>query len=168
MDIRTRASSSPDEHGSLEPRQDEPSPTRPRANEPDPRDPCRVSGPPQIIINHGRHAIVASDLSTQIHGELHTSQLGTFSGGICGRILQTKKRLPLSTVQSELTNGGVRPHTREAARRSHRLRPQGLKEASFTQSRSHWEKPNTRLSERIGDPRLCTIGLPSITFLFFP
>ena len=59
-------------------------------------------------------------------------------------------------------------HTREAARRSHRLRPQGLKEASFTQSRSHWEKPNTRLSERIGDPRLCTIGLPSITFLFFP
>ena len=110
MDIKTRASSSPDEHGSLEPRQDEPSPTRPRANEPDPRDPCRVSGPPQIIINHGRHAIVASDLSTQIHGELHTSQLGTFSGGICGRILQTKKRLPLSTVQSELTNGGVRPH----------------------------------------------------------
>ena len=77
-------------------------------NEPDPRGPCRASGPPQIIINHGRHAIVASDLSTQIHGELHTSQLGTFSGGICGRILQTKKRLPLSTVQSELTNGGVR------------------------------------------------------------
>ena len=30
-----------------------------------------------------RHAVVASDLSTQIHGELHTSQLGTFSGGIC-------------------------------------------------------------------------------------
>ena len=71
------------ELGSLEPRQDEPSPTRPCANEPDPRDPCRASGPPQIIINHGRHAIVASDLSTQIHGELHTSQLGTFSGGIC-------------------------------------------------------------------------------------
>ena len=83
LDIMTRASSSPDEHGSVEPRQDEPSPTRPRANEPDPRDPCRVSGPPQIIINHGRHAIVASDLSRQIHGELHTSQLGTFSGGIC-------------------------------------------------------------------------------------
>ena len=110
MDSRTRASSSPDEHGRLKPRQDEPSPRRPCVNEPDPRGPCRVSGPPQIIINHGRHAIVASDLSTQIHGELHTSQLGTFSGGICGRILQTKKRLPLSTVQSELTNGGVRPH----------------------------------------------------------
>ena len=60
---------------------------------------------------------MASDLSTQIHGELHTSQLGTFSGGICGRILQTKKRLPLSTVQSELTNGGVRPHTADSAHR---------------------------------------------------
>ena len=42
----------------------------------------------EIIINHGRHA---SDLSTQIHGELHTSQLG------CGRIL----RLPLSTVRAD-------------------------------------------------------------------
>ena len=61
MDSRTRASSSPDEHGRLKPRQDEPSPRRPCVNETDPRGPCRVSGPPQIIINHGRHAIVASD-----------------------------------------------------------------------------------------------------------
>ena len=109
-DIKSMASTSAVELGDLEPGEDEPRPTGPCANEPDPRDPSRDSAPPQIIINHGRHAIVASDLSTQIHGELHTSQLGTFSRGICGRILQTKKRLPLSTVQSELTNGGVRPH----------------------------------------------------------
>ena len=94
MDIKTRASSSPDEHGSVEPRQDEPSPTRPRANEPDPRDPRRVSGPPQIIKNHGRHAIVASDLSRQIHGELHTSQLGTFSGESVVGICKLRKDFP--------------------------------------------------------------------------
>ena len=82
-DIKIMASTSAVELGRLEPGEDEPRPTGPRANEPDPRDPSRDSAPPQIIINHGRHAIVASDLSTQIHGELHTSQLGTFSGGIC-------------------------------------------------------------------------------------
>ena len=94
MDSRTRASSSPDEHGRLKPRQDEPSPRRPRVNEPDPRGPCRVSGPPQIIINHGRHAIVASDLSTQIHGELHTSQLGTFSGESVVGLCKLRKDFP--------------------------------------------------------------------------
>ena len=94
MDSRTRASSSPDEHGRLIPRQDEPSPKRPSVNEPDPRGPCRVSGPPQIIINHGRHAIVASDLSTQIHGELHTSQLDTFSGESVVGLCKLRKDFP--------------------------------------------------------------------------
>ena len=42
--------------------------------------------------NPGRHAIVASDLSTQIHGATHHSS--TFSGeSVVG--LQTKERLPL-------------------------------------------------------------------------
>ena len=84
------------------------------------------------------HTLTVAVVRSQIHGELHTSQLGTFSGGICGRILQTKKRLPLSTVQSELTNGGVRPHTFdptnadstgnvEARHRSHRFRTERFK-----------------------------------------
>ena len=42
----------------------------------------------------GSHAIVAIDLSTQIHGELHTSQLGTFSGDLSVEFCQDKKRLP--------------------------------------------------------------------------
>ena len=73
-DIKSMASTSAVELGDLEPGEDEPRPTGPRLNEPDPRDPSRDSAPPQIIKNPGRHAIVASDLSTQIHGELHTSQ----------------------------------------------------------------------------------------------
>ena len=81
--IKIMASISAVELGNLEPEQDEPRPTGPCVSEPDPRDPSRDPAPPQIIKNPGRHAIVASDLSRQIHGELHTSQLGTFSGGIC-------------------------------------------------------------------------------------
>ena len=65
------ASTSAVELGNLEPEQDEPRPTGPCVIEPDPRDPCRDPAPPQIIRNHGRHTIVARDLSTQIHGELN-------------------------------------------------------------------------------------------------
>ena len=72
-----------DERGRLVAARDEPRPIQSCENETDPRDPSRVPAPPQIIITQGSHAIVAIDLSTQIHGELHTSQLGTFSGGIC-------------------------------------------------------------------------------------
>ena len=86
------------------------------ANEPDPRDPCRVSGPPQIIKNHGRHAIVAGDLSTQIHGELHITARHILRGNLSVEFCKLRKDFPYlqgrraRTVQSELTNGGVRPH----------------------------------------------------------
>ena len=83
MDKRSQPSSSADERGRLVAARDEPRPIQSCENETDPRGPRRVPAPPQIIITQGSHAIVAIDLSTQIHGELHTSQLGTFSGGIC-------------------------------------------------------------------------------------
>ena len=53
-----------------------------------------MAGLPQIIKNPGRHAIVASDLSTQIHGELHTSQLGTFSGESVVGLCKLRKDFP--------------------------------------------------------------------------
>ena len=92
--IKIMASISAVKLGNLEPRQDEPSPTGPRVSEPDPRDPSRDPAPPQIIKNPGRHAIVASDLSTQIHGELHTSQLGTFSGESVVGFCKLRKDFP--------------------------------------------------------------------------
>ena len=79
-------------------------------NETDPRGPP-IPAPPQIIITQGSHAIVAIDLSTQIHGELHINSAHS-PGESVGRSCRDKKRLPLSTVQSELTNGGVRPCTK--------------------------------------------------------
>ena len=93
-DIRIMASTSAVELGNLEPEQDEPRPTGPCVSEPDPRDPSRDPAPPQIIKNPGRHAIVASDLSTQIHGELHTSQLGTFSGESVVGLCKLRKDFP--------------------------------------------------------------------------
>ena len=93
-DIKIMASTSAVELGRLEPGEDEPRPAGPRLNEPDPRDPSRDSAPPQIIKNPGRHAIVASDLSTQIHGELHTSQLGTFSGESVVGLCKLRKDFP--------------------------------------------------------------------------
>ena len=79
MERRSQPSSSADERGRLVAARDEPRPIQSCENETDPRGPRRVPAPPQIIITQGSHAIVAIDLSTQIHGELHTSQLGTFS-----------------------------------------------------------------------------------------
>ena len=70
----------------------------------------------------GRHAIGRATLKSAHRFTalwLHTSQLGTFSGESVVGLCQTKERLPLSTVQSELTNGGVRPHS---CRRAPRLR----------------------------------------------
>ena len=55
---------------------------------------CHVCMSTEIIKNPGRHAIVASDLSTQIHGELHTSQLGTFSGESVVGLCKLRKDFP--------------------------------------------------------------------------
>ena len=83
MKKRSQPSSSADELGRFGALKDEPRPIHSCVTETDRRDPSRVPAPPQIIMTQGSHAIVAIDLSTQIHGELHTSQLGQFSGGIC-------------------------------------------------------------------------------------
>ena len=107
------ASTSAVELGNLEPEQDEPRPTGPCRM----RDRARSMRPmprPSATADHQKprtpHHSGARPEHTDSRRAQHTSHLQKSPGESVGRILQTRKRLPLSTAQSELTNGGVVDH----------------------------------------------------------